>query len=156
MPIQHSPPARQTRSQAGTQADLTPTPRAPLDGTPEVPQPRAKLDSGPLLEGAAPSRKEGGGPRRSSSFSGVVGVFPGTSRTIFRAPGEDGEEEEENSVEEEESDGTEGVPAPVGAFQGTEGPTLAQSNQPVSHQSGPSLLAIMQQMTQIIANLQAD
>ncbi|MBW0578444.1 hypothetical protein O181_118159, partial [Austropuccinia psidii MF-1] len=70
-------------------------------------------------------------------------------------PGEDGEEEKENSVEEEESDGTEGVPAPVGAYQGTGGPTLAQSNQPVSHQSEPSLLAIMQQMTQIMANLQA-
>ncbi|MBW0560416.1 hypothetical protein O181_100131 [Austropuccinia psidii MF-1] len=150
MPIQHSPPARQTRSQAV----LTPTPRAPLDGTPEVPQLRAKLDRGPILEGAVTSRKEGRGPRRSSSFSRVVGGFPGTSRTIFRGPGEDGEEEEENPVEEEESDGSEGVPAPVGAAQGTEGPALAQSNQPVSHQSEPSLLAIMQQMTQIMSNLQ--
>ncbi|MBW0589296.1 hypothetical protein O181_129011 [Austropuccinia psidii MF-1] len=149
MPIQHSPPARQTRSQARTQAVLTPTPRAPLDGTPAVPQLRAKLDRGPTLEGAAPSRKEGRVPRRSSSFSGVVGGFPGTSRTIFKGPGEDGEEEEE------ESDGTEGVPAPVEASQGTGAPTLAQSNQPVSHQSEPSLLAIMQQMTQIMANLQA-
>ncbi|MBW0556104.1 hypothetical protein O181_095819 [Austropuccinia psidii MF-1] len=101
-----------------------------------------------------PSWKEGRGPRRSSSLSGVVGVLPGTSRTIFRGPGVDGEEEEENSAEEEESDGTEGVPAPVRASQGTEGPTLAQSNQPVSHQSEPSLLAIMQQMTQMMANLQ--
>ncbi|MBW0556108.1 hypothetical protein O181_095823 [Austropuccinia psidii MF-1] len=108
MPIQHSPPARQTRSQARTQAVLTPTPRAPLDGTPAVSQLRAKLDRGPILEGEAPSRKEGRVPRRSSSFSGVVGGFPGTSRTIFKGPGEDGEEEEENSVEEEESDGTEG------------------------------------------------
>ncbi|MBW0494291.1 hypothetical protein O181_034006 [Austropuccinia psidii MF-1] len=33
-------------------------------------------------------------------------------------------------------------------------PTLVQNNQPVSHQSDPSLLAIMQQMTQIMANLQ--
>ncbi|MBW0574514.1 hypothetical protein O181_114229 [Austropuccinia psidii MF-1] len=74
---------------------------------------------------------------------------------IFRGPGEDGKEEEENSVEEEESDGTEGVPAPVGATQGTEGPTLAQYNQPVSHQSEPSLLVIMQQMTHIMANIQA-
>ncbi|MBW0497387.1 hypothetical protein O181_037102 [Austropuccinia psidii MF-1] len=63
--------------------------------------------------------------------------------------------EEENSVEEEESDGTEGVPAPMGASQGTGGQTLAQSNQPVSHQSEPSLLAITQQMTQIMGNLQA-
>ncbi|MBW0581112.1 hypothetical protein O181_120827 [Austropuccinia psidii MF-1] len=150
MPIQHSPPARQTRSQARTQAVLTPTPRAPLDGTPAVSQLRAKLDRGPILEGAAPFMKEGRMPRRSSSFSGVVGGFPGTSRTIFRGPGEDGEEEEENSVEEEESDGTEGVPAPVGASQGTEGPTLAQSDQPE-----PSLLAIMQQMTQTMAILKA-
>ncbi|MBW0524050.1 hypothetical protein O181_063765 [Austropuccinia psidii MF-1] len=80
MPIQHSPPARQTRSQARTQAVLTPTPRAPLDGTPAVSQLRAKLDRGPTLEGAALSRKEGRVPRRSSSFSGVVGGFPGTSR----------------------------------------------------------------------------
>ncbi|MBW0575087.1 hypothetical protein O181_114802 [Austropuccinia psidii MF-1] len=138
MPIQHSPPAR-----------------APLDDTPEVFQLRAKLDRGPILEGAAPSRNEGRGPRRSSSFSGVVGGFPGSSSTIFRGPGEDGEEEEENSVEEEGSDGTEGVPAPVEAPQGTGGPALAQYNQPVSHQSEPSLLAIMQKMTQIMANLQA-
>ncbi|MBW0553511.1 hypothetical protein O181_093226 [Austropuccinia psidii MF-1] len=129
MPNQHSPPARQTRSQAGAQ--------------------------GPTLEGAAPSRKEGRVPRGSSSFSGVVGGFPGTSRTILKGPGEDGEEEEQNSVEEEESYGTEGVPAPVEESQGTGGPTLSQSNQPVSHQSEPSLLAIMQQMTQIIANLQS-
>ncbi|MBW0581143.1 hypothetical protein O181_120858 [Austropuccinia psidii MF-1] len=155
MPIQHSTPVRQTRSQARTQAVLTPTPRAPLDGTPAVSQLRAKLDRGPILEGAAPSIQEGRVPRRSSSFSGVVGRFPGTSRTIFKGPGEDGEEEEENSVEEEDSDGTEGVPAPVGASQGTEGPTLAQSNQPVPHQSEPSVLAIIQKMTQIMANLQA-
>ncbi|MBW0585569.1 hypothetical protein O181_125284 [Austropuccinia psidii MF-1] len=81
-----------------------------------------------------PFWKEGRGPRRSSSFSGVVGQFPGASRTIFRGPGEDGEEAEENSME---------------------GTTLAQSNQPVSHQSEPSFLAIMQQMTHIMANIQA-
>ncbi|MBW0512136.1 hypothetical protein O181_051851 [Austropuccinia psidii MF-1] len=106
MPIQNSPPARQTRSQARTEGFLTPTPRAPLDGTPEVPQLRAQL-----------------------------------------GPGEDGEEEEENAVEEEGSYGTEGVPAPVGPSQGIGGPTLSQSE--------PSLLAIRQQMTQIMANLQA-
>ncbi|MBW0495071.1 hypothetical protein O181_034786 [Austropuccinia psidii MF-1] len=122
MPIQHSPPERQTRSQARPQAVLTPTPRAPLDDTPAIPQLRSQLDRGPHMEGAAPSRKEGREPRRSSSFSGVVGGFPGTSRTIFN---------------------------------GTGGPTLAQSDQPVSHQSEPYLLAIMKQMTQIMANLQA-
>ncbi|MBW0494917.1 hypothetical protein O181_034632 [Austropuccinia psidii MF-1] len=92
------------------------------------------------MEGPSPSRKEGRGPRRSNSFS--------------EGPAEDVEEEEENSVEKEDSDGTEGVPTPLGASQGTGGPALAQYNQPVSHQSEPSLLAIMQQMTQIMANLQ--
>ncbi|MBW0480265.1 hypothetical protein O181_019980 [Austropuccinia psidii MF-1] len=107
------------------------------------------------MEGAAPSRKEGRGPRRSNSFSGVVGRFPRLSRTTLKGTGEDGEEEEENSVEEGESDKTEGVSAPMGASQGTGGPTLAQSNQTVCHQSEPSLLAIRQKMTQIMANLQA-
>ncbi|MBW0588932.1 hypothetical protein O181_128647 [Austropuccinia psidii MF-1] len=100
MPVQNSPPATQKISQARAQAVLTPTPRAPLDGTPAVTQLRAQLDRGPTLEGATPSRKEGRGARRSG-------------------PGEDGEEEEENSVEEEGSHGTEGVPTPVGAYQGT-------------------------------------
>ncbi|MBW0497567.1 hypothetical protein O181_037282 [Austropuccinia psidii MF-1] len=107
------------------------------------------------MEGAAPSRKEGRGPRRSNSFLVVVGGYPGLSTTTFKGPGKDGEEEERNYVEEEESEGTEGVPAPVGASQGTGGPTLAQYNQPVSHQSEPSLLANMQQMTRIMTNLQA-
>ncbi|MBW0494830.1 hypothetical protein O181_034545 [Austropuccinia psidii MF-1] len=72
-----------------------------------------------------------------------------------KGPGEDGKEEEENSVEEESSDGTEAAPAPVGASEGTRGPTLAQSDQPVSHHTEPSLLVIMQEMSQIMANLQA-
>ncbi|MBW0591814.1 hypothetical protein O181_131529 [Austropuccinia psidii MF-1] len=75
-------------------------------------------------------------------------------QTTLKGPGEDGEEEEKNSVEEEEPDGTEGVAAPVGESQGTGGPTLAKSSQPVSYQSEPSLLAIVQKMTQIMANFQ--
>ncbi|MBW0584749.1 hypothetical protein O181_124464, partial [Austropuccinia psidii MF-1] len=63
------------------------------------------------MERAAPSRKEGRVPRRSNSFSGVVGSYPGLSRTSFKGPGQDGEEEEENSAEEEESEGTESIPA---------------------------------------------
>ncbi|MBW0571891.1 hypothetical protein O181_111606 [Austropuccinia psidii MF-1] len=154
MPVKHSPPARQTRSQARAQAALTPTPGALLGGTPAVPQLRAQLDSGPHMEGAAPSRKEGRGPRRSISLSGVFGGFPGFSRPSLKVQGEDDDKVEENSVEEQGSDGTEGVPAPVGASKSTGGPNLAQSDQPVSHQSEPSLLAIMQQVNQIIANLQ--
>ncbi|MBW0465816.1 hypothetical protein O181_005531 [Austropuccinia psidii MF-1] len=109
---------------------------------------------GPNKEGAAPSRKKGRGLRISSSFSGVVGTFRGISKTTLKGPGEDGEEEEENSVEEEEFDSTEVVPSPVGESQGTGGLTLAQSNQPVSYQSEPSLLAIMQNVIHIMANLQ--
>ncbi|MBW0468713.1 hypothetical protein O181_008428 [Austropuccinia psidii MF-1] len=93
MPIQHSHPAGQTRSQSRAQAALTPTPSVSLDSTPEVPQLRAQLDRGPHLEGAEPSRKEGRGARRASSFSGVVGGFPGISRTTFKGDGEDCEEE---------------------------------------------------------------
>ncbi|MBW0493036.1 hypothetical protein O181_032751 [Austropuccinia psidii MF-1] len=57
MPVQNSPPANWTRSQARDQAVLSPTPRVPLDGTPAVPQLRAHLDRGP-----APSSREGRGP----------------------------------------------------------------------------------------------
>ncbi|MBW0475637.1 hypothetical protein O181_015352 [Austropuccinia psidii MF-1] len=61
MPVQHSPPARQTRSQARTQDVLTPTPRACLDGTPAVSQLRAHLDRSPNMEGEPPFiRKEEG------------------------------------------------------------------------------------------------
>ncbi|MBW0492526.1 hypothetical protein O181_032241 [Austropuccinia psidii MF-1] len=74
--------------------------------------------------------------------------------TTFKGPGEDCEQEEENSVEEEGSYGIEGVPDPLGESQSSGGPTLFQSNQQVSHQSEPSLLAIMYQMTQIMANRQ--
>ncbi|MBW0553638.1 hypothetical protein O181_093353 [Austropuccinia psidii MF-1] len=130
MPIQHSPLQRLTRSQARAQAVLTPTPRAPLNGTPAVSQLRAHLDRGSNVEGEEPSIEEGRWPRRSRSFSGVVGSFTGHASTTFKGPGEDGEFEP--------------------ASEGTGGPTSAQSNQ-----SEPSLLAIMQQMTQIMANLQA-
>ncbi|MBW0516112.1 hypothetical protein O181_055827 [Austropuccinia psidii MF-1] len=53
------------------------------------------------------------------------------------------------------TEGTEGVLALVGASQSTGGPTIAQYNQTVSHQYEPSVLDIMQQMTQIMTNLQA-
>ncbi|MBW0477095.1 hypothetical protein O181_016810 [Austropuccinia psidii MF-1] len=56
MPVQHSPRAKNTRSQRH-QAVLTPTARAPLDSTPSVHQLSANLDRGPPVEGAAPSRR---------------------------------------------------------------------------------------------------
>ncbi|MBW0504301.1 hypothetical protein O181_044016 [Austropuccinia psidii MF-1] len=107
------------------------------------------------MQGEAPSRKEGRGPRRSSSFSGVVGTFTGISRTTLKGPGDNDAKKEENSVEEEELESTEAAPTAVVEYKGNGGPNLSQSNQPVYHQSEPSSLAIMQQMTQIRANLQA-
>ncbi|MBW0590906.1 hypothetical protein O181_130621 [Austropuccinia psidii MF-1] len=127
MPVHHSPPAIQTRSQAV----LTPISRVCFDGNPAVPQLRANFGrSNTIQEGRKRAKK---------------------IKFIFRS---DGEEEEESYVEEKESDRSEGAPTPVGTSQGTGGPTLAQSNKPVSHQSKPSLLEIMKQMTQIMANLQ--
>ncbi|MBW0574718.1 hypothetical protein O181_114433 [Austropuccinia psidii MF-1] len=149
MPLQFPPPERQTKSQARAKDVITLTPRVPLDGIPDVPELRAHLDRGQVMERAAQSRKEGRGPGRSSSLSGVVGTFPGISRTTLKGTGEDDAEEGEGS------DSTDVAPTPVGASKNTGGQTIAQSDQPVSHQSEPSLLAIMKQMTQIMANLQA-
>ncbi|MBW0481823.1 hypothetical protein O181_021538 [Austropuccinia psidii MF-1] len=77
------------------------------------------------------------------------------SRTTFRGTGEDGEEEEESSVEEEGSDGTEAAPAPVGESEGTRGPTLAQYDQLGSHQTEPFLLGAMTSMLWTIGTLKA-
>ncbi|MBW0498094.1 hypothetical protein O181_037809 [Austropuccinia psidii MF-1] len=94
MPIQQSPPERQTRAHSF----LTPIQRAPCDGTPAVPQLRVQLDRGTRIEGEALSKKEGRGPRRSNYFSGVVGRLPGPPRTTLKGLCEYGEEEEKNSV----------------------------------------------------------
>ncbi|MBW0587703.1 hypothetical protein O181_127418 [Austropuccinia psidii MF-1] len=131
MAIQHSPPARQTRSQARTQAVLTPTPRAPLDGTPAVPQLRAHF-------GRRRTIQEGRKTAKKIKF-----IFRSSWR-ISR-----------NFKDHFQRSWGRWCSCSCGASQGTEGPTLAQSNQPVSHQSEPSLLAIMLQITQIMANLQA-
>ncbi|MBW0521530.1 hypothetical protein O181_061245 [Austropuccinia psidii MF-1] len=106
------------------------------------------------MEGAAPSRKEGRVPRISSSFSGIVATFPGIPKISLKGLGEYYEEEEESSWQEEESDGIKFFPSPVWESQGTGCSSLSQSNQPTSHQSERSLLAIMQKMTQIMANIQ--
>ncbi|MBW0554918.1 hypothetical protein O181_094633 [Austropuccinia psidii MF-1] len=71
MPVQHRPPANNTRSQRNP-AFLTPTERVPLDRTPSVHQLSENLDRRPPMEGVAPSR-------RSRSFSGLLGGYPGIS-----------------------------------------------------------------------------
>ncbi|MBW0508040.1 hypothetical protein O181_047755 [Austropuccinia psidii MF-1] len=94
---------KQTRSQARSQAVLTPTPRAPLDSTPAVPQLRAQYGRRSTIQE---------GRKRAKNIKFFIRSSLQIPRT-FKGPGEDSEEEEE------ESDGTEGVPAPVGASQGT-------------------------------------
>ncbi|MBW0472012.1 hypothetical protein O181_011727 [Austropuccinia psidii MF-1] len=65
MCVQHSLPAKNTRSQRN-QSVLTPTERAPLYCTPSVHQLSASFPRGPPIEGEAPSRRGGMNSRRSS------------------------------------------------------------------------------------------
>ncbi|MBW0514607.1 hypothetical protein O181_054322 [Austropuccinia psidii MF-1] len=59
------------------------------------------------MEGAAPSRRGGMKSRRSRSFSGLLGGYPGVSEGARSRLGEAEDEEGEESVEEEESEETE-------------------------------------------------
>ncbi|MBW0492041.1 hypothetical protein O181_031756 [Austropuccinia psidii MF-1] len=99
MPVQHSPPAKNTRSQRNP-AVLTPTARVPLDHTPSVHQLSANLDRGPPIEGAAPSRRGGMKSRRSRSFSGLLVGYPGMTEG---ARARLGEAEDEEGAESEET-----------------------------------------------------
>ncbi|MBW0579379.1 hypothetical protein O181_119094 [Austropuccinia psidii MF-1] len=74
MPVQNSPPAKKKISQRN-QAVLTPTARAPIGLTPAVHQLSENLDRGPLMEGAAPSRRGDMKSRISRSFSCVTGAL---------------------------------------------------------------------------------
>ncbi|MBW0574869.1 hypothetical protein O181_114584 [Austropuccinia psidii MF-1] len=96
MPVQNSPPAKNTRSQRNP-AVLTFTARVPLDLTPTVHQLSGNLDRGP------PTRRGGMKPRRSRSFSGLLGGYPGISEgaraRLGEAEDEEGEDSEETKVE---------------------------------------------------------
>ncbi|MBW0513652.1 hypothetical protein O181_053367 [Austropuccinia psidii MF-1] len=152
MPVQHSPPAKNTRSQQNP-AVLTPTARVPLDHTPSVHQLSANLDRGPPMEGAAPSRRGGMKSRISTSFSGLLGGYPGMSEGARARLGEVEDEEGEESVEEEDSGETEVADALAKAPEVHQGSNLALSNQPLVSQTEPSLLKMMEQMTQFMGQL---
>ncbi|MBW0505999.1 hypothetical protein O181_045714 [Austropuccinia psidii MF-1] len=126
IPVQHSPPDKNTRSQRH-QAVFTPTARAPLYCTPLFHQLSTNLDRGPPMEGAASCRR--GGPRSRS--------------------GEADDEEGEESVEEEEPEETEVEAAP----EASETPNLAPSNQPPVSQAEPNFLKMMEQMTKFMGKL---
>ncbi|MBW0591261.1 hypothetical protein O181_130976 [Austropuccinia psidii MF-1] len=146
MPVQHSPPAKNTRSQR-IPAVHTPTARAPLDRTPSVHQLSANLDRGPPMEGAAPSRRGGMISRRSRSFSGLLGGYPGMSEGARAILGEVKDKEGEDSRETEVEDSLEN------AQEVPQGSNLALSIQPLFSQTDSSLLKMMEQMTQFMGKL---
>ncbi|MBW0569580.1 hypothetical protein O181_109295 [Austropuccinia psidii MF-1] len=142
MPVQHSPPAKNTRSQRH-QAVLTPTARAPLDRTPSVHQLSANLDRGPPIEGAAPSRRGGVKSRRSRSFSGLLGGYPSIPQGPRSRLGE-------AEYEEGESEETKVAAALAGAPEASEAPNVALFNQPLVSQAEPNFLKMMEQMNQFM------
>ncbi|MBW0485165.1 hypothetical protein O181_024880 [Austropuccinia psidii MF-1] len=146
MPVQNSPPANNTGSQRNL-AVLTPTARVPLDHTPSVHQLSANLDRGPPMEGVAPSRSGGMKSRRSRSFSGLLGGYPGMSEGARERLG--GAEDEER----EESEETEVVTAFAGAPEASEDLNLAHSNQPLISKAEPNFLNIMEHMAQFMGQL---
>ncbi|MBW0524991.1 hypothetical protein O181_064706 [Austropuccinia psidii MF-1] len=97
MTVQNSPPAKNTRSQRNSPV-LDPTARAPFDCTPSVHQLSANLDRGQPMQGEAPSRRGGMKSRRSRSFSGLLGSYPGISEGARAKLGEVKDEEGEESV----------------------------------------------------------
>ncbi|MBW0526094.1 hypothetical protein O181_065809 [Austropuccinia psidii MF-1] len=146
MPFQNSPSAKNTSSQENS-AVLTPTERLPLDRIPSVHQLSANLDRGPPMEGAALSRRGGMKSRRSRSFSGLLGGYPGWSEGARARLGEAEDEEGEESEE------TEGETALAGAPEASEAANLAHSNQPLVSQAEPNFLKMMEQMTQFMGQV---
>ncbi|MBW0481253.1 hypothetical protein O181_020968 [Austropuccinia psidii MF-1] len=105
------------------------------------------------MEGEAPSRRGGMKSRRSRSFSGLLGGYPGTSEGVRARGGEVEDEEGEESVEEEDSRETEVADALANAPEVPQGSNIAPNNQPLVSQSDPSLLKIMEKMATIMGQL---
>ncbi|MBW0496729.1 hypothetical protein O181_036444 [Austropuccinia psidii MF-1] len=105
------------------------------------------------MEGAAPSRRGRMKSRRSRSFSGLLGGYPGMSEGARARLGEVQDEEGEESVEEEDSGEAEVADALANAPEVPEDSNLALTNKPLVSQPDPSLLKIMQQMATITGQL---
>ncbi|MBW0544850.1 hypothetical protein O181_084565 [Austropuccinia psidii MF-1] len=115
MPVQHSLLTKNTRSQINP-AVCTPTARDPLGKEPP-------------MKGTAPYRRGGMKHRRSTSFSGFSGGYPGIYEGAKARLGEVGDEKED-SGETEVEDALENAP-----------------------ETEPSLLKMMEQMTQFMRQL---
>ncbi|MBW0588762.1 hypothetical protein O181_128477 [Austropuccinia psidii MF-1] len=105
------------------------------------------------MEGEAPSRRGGMKSRRSRSFSGLLGVYPGMSEGARARIGEFEDEEGEESVEEEDYGETEVADALENAPEVPQGSNLALSSRPLVSQTEPSLLKMMEQITQFMGQL---
>ncbi|MBW0522486.1 hypothetical protein O181_062201 [Austropuccinia psidii MF-1] len=105
------------------------------------------------MEGAALSRRGGMKLRRSRSFSGILGGYPGMSEGARARLGEVEDEEGEESVEEEDSGETEVEDALKNAPEVPQGSNLAPTNQSIVSQSDPSLLNIMEKMATMMGKL---
>ncbi|MBW0485466.1 hypothetical protein O181_025181 [Austropuccinia psidii MF-1] len=140
MPVQNSPPAKNTRYQRH-QAVLTPKARAPLDCIPSVHKLSANLDRGPH------SIKGGVKSRISRSFSGLLGGYPKIAQGPRSGLGEAEDEEEEDSEENEVEASLEGAP------EASEAANLAHSNQNFVSQAETNFLKMMEQMTQFMGKL---
>ncbi|MBW0507461.1 hypothetical protein O181_047176 [Austropuccinia psidii MF-1] len=127
MPVQNSPPAKNTRSQRNS-AVLTPTERVPFDHTPSVHQLSENLDRGPPMEGSEPSRRGGMKSRRSRSLSGLLGGYPGMSEGARERLGEVEDEEGEESVEEGDSGENEVADSLENSPEVPKGSTVAPTN----------------------------
>ncbi|MBW0470537.1 hypothetical protein O181_010252 [Austropuccinia psidii MF-1] len=152
MPVQHIPQDKNTRSHRDT-AVLTFTARVPLNYTPSVHKMSANLDRGKPIEGAAPSRKWGMKSRRSRSFSCLLGGYPGISEGERARLGEVEDEEGKESMEGKDSGNTEVADALANAPKVPQGSNLALSSQPLVSQTEPSLLKMMEEMTQFMGKL---
>ncbi|MBW0471166.1 hypothetical protein O181_010881 [Austropuccinia psidii MF-1] len=105
------------------------------------------------MEGAEPSRRGGMKFRRSRSFSGILGGYPGMSEGARARLGESEDEEGEVAVEEEESEETEVETDLEGVPEASEAANLVHSNQPLVTHTEPNFLNLMEQMTQFMGQL---
>ncbi|MBW0548776.1 hypothetical protein O181_088491 [Austropuccinia psidii MF-1] len=105
------------------------------------------------MEGAAPSRRGGVKFRRSRSFSGLLGGYPGMSEGARERQGEVEDEEGEESVEEEDSGETEVEDDLAKAPEVPQSSNPALSSQPLVSQTEPSLLKMMDHMTRLMRQL---
>ncbi|MBW0528657.1 hypothetical protein O181_068372 [Austropuccinia psidii MF-1] len=99
------------------------------------------------MEGAAPSRRGGMKSRRSRSFAGLLGGYPGMSEGARARLEEAVDEEGEESEEPEVATALAGVP------EASDAANLAHSNQPLVSQAEPNFLKMMEQMTQCMGKL---